>query len=187
VSSYRPRDIRESIEVVLVTSSPSDPHSKTGIRKVICGSPGAVFKPITTPGQGYSAFPRRSSSGNMRRSWGWSETDNAYATSPKPRHWDEKHEEVKPAFIRKSGRELDREVLRIAPKARNQSRPVLDQSRPVLDQSRPVLDQASTRCFHRGRNRDRDETVQHSQSELVGKNIPEKSKAQRQWFRELLE
>jgi hypothetical protein len=121
--------------VVLVTSSPSDPHSKTGIRKVICGSPGAVFKPITTPGQGYSAFPRRSSSGNMRRSWGWSETDNAYATSPKPRHWDEKHEEVKPAFIRKSGRELDREVLRIAPKARNQSRPVLVQSRPVLDQS----------------------------------------------------
>jgi hypothetical protein len=78
----------------------------------------------------------------MRRSWGWSETDNAYATSPKPRHWDEKHEEVKPAFIRKSGRELDREVLRIAPKARNQSRPVLDQSRPVLDQSRPVLDQS---------------------------------------------
>jgi len=36
-------------------------------------------------------------------------------------------------------------------------------------------------------NRDRDETVQHSQSELIGKNIPEKSKAQRQWFGELLE
>ena len=36
-------------------------------------------------------------------------------------------------------------------------------------------------------NRDRHETIQHAQSELIGQDVPQESKAQRQRFRELLE